>query len=52
MEAARCQPEGKAPAHDAFTHLLRRQQPDTEGLWQEAMRAYPGYPADNLAPTT
>jgi hypothetical protein len=35
-EAARCQPEGKAPAHDAFTHLLQRQSPDTEALWQEA----------------
>ena len=35
-EAARCQPEGKAPAHDAFTRLLQRQQPDTEALWQEA----------------
>jgi len=35
-EAARCQPEGKAPAHDAFTRLLRRRQPDTEVLWREA----------------
>ncbi|GFP25595.1 hypothetical protein HKBW3S43_00977 [Candidatus Hakubella thermalkaliphila] len=35
-EAARCQPEGKAPAHDAFTRLLQRQLPDTEALWQEA----------------
>ncbi|GFP20552.1 hypothetical protein HKBW3S03_02055, partial [Candidatus Hakubella thermalkaliphila] len=35
-EAARCQPEGKAPAHDAFTRLLQRQSPDTEALWQEA----------------
>lgn len=32
-EAARCQPE--APAHDAFTRLLRRQPPDTEALWRE-----------------
>jgi hypothetical protein len=28
-EAARCQPEGIA--HDAFTRLLTRQPPDTEG---------------------
>jgi len=35
-EAARCQPEGKGPAHDAFTRLLQRQPPDTEALWQEA----------------
>lgn len=35
-EAARCQPEGRAPAHDAFTRLLQRQPPDTEALWQEA----------------
>lgn len=35
-EAARCQPKsGEAPAHDAFTRLLRRQPPDTEALWQE-----------------
>ena len=35
-EAARCQPAGpKAPSHDAFTRLLRRQPPDTEALWQE-----------------
>jgi hypothetical protein len=36
-EAARCQP-GKpdAPAHDAFTRLLRRSPPDTEALWKEA----------------
>lgn len=35
-EAGRSQPEGeKAPAHDAFTRLLRRQPPDTEALWQE-----------------
>ncbi len=35
-EAARCQPEGKSPSHDAFTRLLQRQSPDTEALWQEA----------------
>lgn len=35
-EAARCQPGSEsAPAHDAFTRLLRRQPPDTEALWQE-----------------
>ena len=35
-EAARCQPESpQAPAHDAFTRLLRRQPPGTEALWQE-----------------
>ena len=35
-EAARCQPESpRAPAHDAFTRLLRRQPLDTEALWQE-----------------
>jgi len=36
-EAARCQPTGeKAPTHDAFTRLLRRQPSDTEALWREA----------------
>ena len=36
-EAARCQPERPdAPAHDAFTRLLRRSPPDTEALWNEA----------------
>jgi hypothetical protein len=35
-EAARCQPAApEAPAHDAFTRLLRRQPPDTEALWRE-----------------
>ena len=35
-EAARCQPGSpQAPAHDAFTRLLRRQPPGTEALWQE-----------------
>ena len=34
VEAARCQPAvPEAPAHDAFTRLLRRQPPDTEALW-------------------
>lgn len=36
-EAGRVQPESKnAPAHDAFTRLLARLEPDAETLWQEA----------------
>lgn len=36
-EAARVQPEQeRAPAHDAFTRLLQRLEPDPETLWQEA----------------
>ncbi|HRY16298.1 MAG TPA: transposase [Candidatus Competibacteraceae bacterium] len=36
-EAARVQPEGTAvPAHDAFTRLLHRLEPDAATLWQEA----------------
>ncbi|MCA1640329.1 MAG: transposase [Acidobacteria bacterium] len=36
-EAGRVQPESKnAPAHDAFTRLLSRLEPDAETLWQEA----------------
>lgn len=36
-EAARVQPdEAKAPAHDAFTRLLHRLEPDASTLWQEA----------------
>src|SRR5262245_56871490 len=36
-EAARVQPGGAAPpAHDAFTRLLTRLEPDPEALWQEA----------------
>lgn len=36
-EAARVQPEqGQAPAHDAFTRLLQRLEPDAEPLWGEA----------------
>jgi hypothetical protein len=36
-EAERVQPESKdAPAHDAFTRLLARLEPDAEMLWQEA----------------
>ena len=36
-EAERVQPESKdAPAHDAFTRLLGRLEPDAETLWEEA----------------
>ena len=36
-EAARVQPEQRqAPAHDAFTRLLQRLEPDAETLWGEA----------------
>jgi putative transposase len=36
-EAARVQPDSpKAPAHDSFTRLLHRQEPDAEALWAEA----------------
>src|SRR5947208_3458606 len=36
-EAARVQPERPdAPAHDAFTRLLNRPEPDPEALWAEA----------------
>jgi hypothetical protein len=36
-EAERVQPESKnAPAHDAFTRLLGRLEPDAETLWGEA----------------
>ena len=36
-EAGRVQPESKnAPAHDAFTRLLQRLEPDAETLWDEA----------------
>lgn len=35
-EAERVQPESKdAPAHDAFTRLLTRLEPDAETLWRE-----------------
>jgi hypothetical protein len=35
-EAARVQPDGpKAPAHDAFTRLLHRLEPDPADLWEE-----------------
>src|SRR5205085_3350076 len=36
-EAARVQPDSdRAPAHDAFTRLLTRIEPDPEALWAEA----------------
>src|SRR3954467_14048064 len=36
-EAARVQPDlPKAPAHDSFTRLLHRLEPDAEALWTEA----------------
>lgn len=36
-EAATCQPESaNAPAHDAFTRLLQRLEPDAQTLWNEA----------------
>lgn len=35
-EAARCQPaDPRAPAHDSFTRLLTRLEPDPETLWNE-----------------
>src|SRR5215213_1055436 len=37
VEAAAVQPNGpNAPAHDAFTRLLHRLEPDPDALWQEA----------------
>jgi len=37
VEAGRVQPESaNRPAHDAFTRLLYRLEPDAEALWQEA----------------
>ncbi len=36
-EASSCQPDStNAPAHDAFTRLLSRLEPDSEVLWTEA----------------
>lgn len=36
-EASSCQPEStNAPAHDAFTRLLSRLEPDAEQVWQES----------------
>ena len=37
VEGGRVQPEGpRAPAHDAFTRLLQRLEPETLPLWREA----------------
>lgn len=37
LEAARVQPDGiDLPAHDAFTRLLHRLEPDPQTLWMEA----------------
>src|SRR5437588_10419809 len=37
LEAARVQPDGiDPPAHDAFTRLLHRLEPDPQTLWAEA----------------
>ena len=37
LEAARVQPDGSdPPAHDAFTRLLHRLEPDPQSLWREA----------------
>ena len=45
-EMARCQPVGPAaPAHDAFTRLLNRLEPDPDALWREVR---PLLPADGL----
>lgn len=45
-EMARCQPiTPDAPAHDAFTRLLNRLEPDPEALWQEVQ---PLLPADGV----
>jgi len=36
-EAARVQPDSpRAPAHDSFTRLLQRLEPDPDILWDEA----------------
>ena len=36
VEASRTHPAGEqAPAHDAYTRLLKRLPPDSEMLWQE-----------------
>ena len=38
LEAARVQPDSlMAPAHDAFTRLLHRLEPDASTLWREAV---------------
>lgn len=45
-EMARCQPtRPNAPAHDAFTRLLNRLEPDPEALWREVR---PLLPADGV----
>jgi hypothetical protein len=45
-EAARCQPlRPHAPAHDAFTRLLNRLEPDPDALWAEVQ---PLLPADGV----
>src|SRR5215212_8576251 len=37
LEAGRVQPQGEqGPAHDAFSRLLQRLEPDAEALWQES----------------
>jgi putative transposase len=35
VEASRTHPDEEAPAHDAYTRLLKRLPPDSEMLWQE-----------------
>ena len=41
-EMARCQPvRPDAPAHDAFTRLLNRLEPDAEALWSEVRPLLP-----------
>src|SRR4051812_24325648 len=41
-EAAKVQPEARNPlAHDAFTRLLLRLEPDPEALWAEARPLVP-----------
>ncbi len=35
VEASRTHPDKEAPAHDAYTRLLKRLPPDSEMLWQE-----------------
>lgn len=42
LEAARVQPEHpSAPAHDAFTRLLQRLEPDPTALWNEVAALFP-----------
>ncbi len=37
VEAARVQPDAsEAPAHDSFTRLLTRLEPDPDALWAES----------------